>query len=583
MSAVSLNETMDVVNLVIEVNGQALPNYTPVLSVEVIHQANRIPFARLKLGDGSAADGDFEYSSGDDFLPGNEVNIIAGYSDNPQSVFSGVVLRQKVVVKTGRTWLEVECRHPVYKMALVKQTRYHENMKDSYIIESLIGKYKGINAEVSPTDVTHPQLLQYHASDWDFMISRLEANGHICFVANGGIVTKKPELSGDPLANVVFGSNLLELDAEFDARSQSAAIRSIAWDPAAQDLANSDAADPAWDGNGNLSANDMSGATARDEDLLVHGGYLASDALQAWADGAMLRSRLAASRGRARFTGVAEMQLDSILELSSVSDRFNGKVYVTGVRHQFADNTWFTDIEFGLPRTRHAENFDIDHLPAAGLVPAVHGLQIGVVTELANDPAGESRVRVKIPVAGMDEQGVWARVATLDAGGKDGKKRGTFFRPEEKDEVVLGFFHDDPAQPVILGMLHSSAKPPPIDPSDDNNEKAYVSREGLKMHFDDGNKVITLETPGGNKLVLSDAASGITLKDHNGNELTMDSKGISVVSAGGIKFKAKTDLKSEAVNSEFKASASFKAEGSASAEVSSSGMLTVKGSLVKIN
>ena len=41
----------------------------------------------------------------------------------------------------------------------------------------------------------------------------------------------------------------------------------------------------------------------------------------------------------------------------------------------------------------------------------------------------------------MDEQGVWARVATLDAG----NDRGTFFRPEVDDEVVLGFFHDDPA------------------------------------------------------------------------------------------------------------------------------------------
>ena len=48
-------------------------------------------------------------------------------------------------------------------------------------------------------------------------------------------------------------------------------------------------------------------------------------------------------------------------------------------------------------------------------------------------------------------------LATLDAG----KERGTFFRPEIGDEVVVGFLNDDPRHPVILGMCHSSAKPAP--------------------------------------------------------------------------------------------------------------------------
>jgi uncharacterized protein involved in type VI secretion and phage assembly len=179
----------------------------------------------------------------------------------------------------------------------------------------------------------------------------------------------------------------------------------------------------------------------------------------------------------------------------------------------------------------------------------------------------------------MDEQGVWARVATLDAGAE----RGTFFRPEVDDEVVLGFLHGDPAHPVILGMLHSSAKAPPIEPSEDNHEKAYVSREGLRFHFDDDQKVITLETPGGNKIVLSDADEGIVLEDQHGNKIQMNGDGVAVTSAQEITLAAQTDLKTEATNLELKATAEFKAEGGASAEVSSSGMMTISGSLVQIN
>jgi len=478
MTAVSIQENTEVVNLIIEVDGQALPRYVPVLSVEVIRQANRIPFAKIKLFDGLAAEGDFEYSSSDDFLPGNMLSVIAGYADDSQAVFSGVILCQKVVVKPDTSWLEVECRDPAVKMTMVRSTRYHEEVTDSDVIQNLIGEYDDIEASVLATEVTHPQLLQYHASDWDFMISRLEANGQICFVTDGTITTVKPDISAEPLAEVTFGNNLIELDAEFDARSQSAGVKTTAWNPTDQVLEEIEAADPSWESNSNLTVDDMHGATARETDVLIHGGSLSSDALQAWADGALLRSRIAGSRGRARFIGVAEIQLGTVLQLSSISDRFNGKVYVTGIRHQFANNNWLTDIEFGLSTTQHTELFAINHLPAAGLAASVNGLQVGIVTEIADDPAGENRVRVKIPVAGMDEQGVWARVATLDAG----EERGTFFRPEVDDEVVLGFFHNDPAHPVILGMLHSSAKPPPVEPTADNHEKAYVSREASNLH-----------------------------------------------------------------------------------------------------
>jgi Rhs element Vgr protein len=371
----------------------------------------------------------------------------------------------------------------------------------------------------------------------------------------------KPSLDDEAEGDILYGATLLEFDAEFDARSQSGAVRALAWDPAAQELQEAEAADPAWPGNGNLTADDMTGATDRQEDLLWHGGSMAADALQAWADGALLRARLSASQGRARFQGLSTIRLGSVLQLASLGERFNGKVYITGVRHEFSNNNWVTDAAFGLPRTLHAEQFAISHAPAAGLAAAVSGLQLGVVTQLADDPEGEHRIRVKVPLAGMDEQGVWARVATLDAGAQ----RGTFFRPEVNDEVVLGFLHDDPAQPVVLGMLHSSATAPPLEATEDNHQKIYRSRSGIALLFDDDKKVVRLQTPGGNRLTLTDADGGIMLEDRNGNKLTMNRDGIVLTSTKALGLKAKTDLKGEGLNTEFTSSASFKAQGKESA------------------
>jgi len=579
VSAVAAPGAIDVVTLTISVDGTELPQTVPLLGVEIVSQANRIPYARLRIGDGDAAAGDFPQSNDALFTPGKSVSMRAGYHGKADAVFSGTVLNQRVVVRGGSSWLEVECRDATFAMTLVRRNRYFEKKKDSEVAESVIQGYRGLSADITATTVVHPQLLQYQSTDWDFMISRLEAAGQICFVDAGKVSSVKPSLSGEPVADVGFGATVLELDAEIDARTQTGGVRALAWDPAGQKLQDVSAADPRWNGNGNLTAQALSGAAGRAEDLVWHGGSLASDALQTLADGALLRARLAAMRGRVRFQGATAVRPGSVVRLSRLGDRLNGKVYVTGVRHEFSGGNWSTDAEFGLPREMHAERVPMSHLPAAGIAAAVHGLQVGIVTELADDPGKEHRIRVKVPLAGMDEKGVWARVATLDAG----KERGTVFRPEKDDEVVLGFFHDDPAQPVVLGMLHSSAKAPPIEPTADNDKKGYVSRSKIALRFDDKDKVAILETPGGNSLTLSDKDGGVVLKDKNGNSITLNSKGITIESKKDVRLKAAADLKADAANAEIKASIGAKVKGSSTAEISSSGSLTVKGSMVMIN
>ena len=583
MSALPIRHATDVVTLTIAVDGTELPRTVAILGAEVVSQANRIPYARLRIGDGDAARGDFARSSGPLFVPGASVSMRAGYHGHTEAVFTGIVVAQRLVVRRGSSWLEVECRDPACRMTLVRRNRYFEDQTDSDVASALVQEYgdQGVSAgDIAPTTVVHPQLLQYQATDWDFLLSRLEAAGQLCVVDGGVVGSLVPSLDAEPAADIAFGTTVLELDAEIDARTQSGGVRALAWDPSGQSLLDVTAADPGWSGTGNLTASDLSAASGRDEDLWWHGGSLASDELQLLADGALLRARLASARGRVRFQGLTAVRLGAVLALSRVSDRFNGKVFVTGIRHEFSGGTWTTDAEFGLPRETHAERAAIGHLPAAGIVAPVHGLQVGVVTELAGDPGKEHRVRVKVPLAGMDEKGVWARVATLDAG----DQRGTMFRPEPDDEVVLGFLHADPGQPVILGMLHSSAKAPPIEPTTDNDEKGYVSRSKIALRFDDKKKVAILETPGGNRLTLSDDAGGIVIADQNGNSITLDGEGITLASdKKAVTVKAKTELKAEALKATITAKSSATIEGQGTAKVSSGGSLTLKGSMVMIN
>ncbi|HKJ67726.1 MAG TPA: Rhs element Vgr protein, partial [bacterium] len=151
------------------------------------------------------------------------------------------------------------------------------------------------------------------------------------------------------------------------------------------------------------------------------------------------------------------------------------------------------------------------------------------------------------------------------------------------DEVILGFLNDDPRDPVVLGMMNSSAKPAPFTASDDNHEKGFVTRSEMKVMFNDDKKSIRLETPGGNVITLSDDAGSVVIEDQNSNKIEMASGGITIESAADINIKASGNLTIEGTNVNAKANGQFKAEGSAGAEMSTSAIAVVKGSLVQIN
>jgi uncharacterized protein involved in type VI secretion and phage assembly len=139
-------------------------------------------------------------------------------------------------------------------------------------------------------------------------------------------------------------------------------------------------------------------------------------------------------------------------------------------------------------------------------------------------------------------------------------------------------------------MCHSSAHPAPEPAKDDNHHKGYVSRSKIRLEFDDDKKSVVLQTPAGNKLVLSEDEKRITIADQHGNSITLDDAGITIDSAKDLILKAAKDIKIEGTNVNLKAASGFKAAGGGSAEVSGSSTkingdaaTVIKGGMVHIN
>jgi len=560
----------------VKAGGSPLPGSFRIVAIDIQRELDRVTSARLVLQDGNAAEQSFAASEAAELVPGAEIEIDGGYDRTETRLFKGVVTRQRIEVgRRGDSFLHVEAKDPVFRATLARRSRTFTELSDADVIAQVLA-VEGVSVEIESGE-TEPQLVQHQVTDWDFALQRAGALGLVCDCDGGQLRCFTPDLGQQAAATFEFGRDLHRIDLELDAESQFAAVEAGAWSPADQELLlgeAEEAASPADAGTPELAA--VGGA----KDAPRHAGARGQAALDGWAAARLVRSRLAAIRGIVEVQGTEVPVPGALVELKGVGARFTGLAFVSGVRHEIGRGDWMTTLQLGLdPRRLHERRPQAAAPAAAGRIPPVAGLQIGVVSALEGDPAGEDRIEVRLATVSESDGLVWARIAAFDAGGD----RGAVFRPEIGDEVVLGFIDADPRDPVVLGALHSSAKPAPIPGSDDNHEKGYVSRAGMKLVFDDDKPRVTVETPGGALLTLDDDAGTLELKDQNGNAVKMDSSTLEITAVADLKIKASGNVTIEGVNIDVKASAAATLQGSASAKLESSGQATVKGAVVMIN
>lgn len=523
----------DVVTRKVMINGAELSNEILLSEITVNKSFNKVAAARVVFMDGSAADRDFPLSDDDRFKPGNTITIQLGYQGDADTVFEGIIVRHAIKVKqSGVSLLLIEAKDEAIKLTGARKSAYYIDKTDSDVITTLAGT---LQPDIASTSFSHKQLIQFNATDWDFILTRAEANSMLVLTDDGTLIVKKPDTSSTPVATATFGQNIWEFDAEMDARKQVAGITSQSWDYTQQQLETSDEGTADFTEPGNLSSDELGNVLATKLSL-SHPGHLTQDQLQSWSDAYAIRNKLSKAVGRVRIDGNAALKPGVMMTLAGVGDRFNGDVFVTGVLHHF-DGNWKTDVQFGWNEDWFYKKEDVMDKPAAGLLPGVQGLQIGIVSDL-DDPEEQYRVKVKIPTITSGDDGLWARVATLDAG----KNRGTYFRPQSGDEVIVGFLEDDPREPIVLGYLHSKDnKASPLPEQDGQLQYGFVSQEGIKLTFDDTNKRLTMLVPtssGEQSLTINNDSGAIELKDDHQNTITMGSDGITIkAGAGNVTIK----------------------------------------------
>ena len=585
-----------VIKLSVFSNGAPIDDTISIESVVTTQSINKIPYAKITILDGDMPNKDFPVSNSDAFTPGNDIEIKAGYDKSEETIFKGIVVRHGIKISgQNNSKLVIDCRDKAVAMTIGRHNANYIDSKDSDIITSIISKYGQLNKEVEATATAHKELVQYYCSDWDFILSRAEINGLLICIDEAKLTVKSPQTSATAELAISYGDDILEFQADIDARSQFSNVNAVSWNPDTLAVVEEKAGPASLNTQGDLSSTDLAAVVGLKSLRLQSSGQLDQSALKDWANAQQIKAGLARIRGHVKFQGSAKARAGSLIELTGVGKRFNGSIFVSSVKHHISQGNWVTEVDFGLPPEWFAEQRDLVAPPASGYIPGVEGLQIGVVMKLDEDPKKQNRIQVSVPVLQSETEGVWARLANFYAS----NSFGNFFIPEIGDEVILGYLNNDPSNPVILGSLYGNKQVPPYEITSDNFTKAIVTKSQLKIEFDDDKKIITITTPGENRLVFSDDDKSIQMLDQNDNKVILSTDGISLTSPKDIKISAqgkisldamdkidlnsKADISAAGLNVNLDAQVGVTAKGSASAELSASGQTTIKGAMVMIN
>ncbi len=560
-------------------------------------EIGKVSKAKIVFVDGDPSENTFPISESADLIPGKAIKIKLGYESTEEDVFEGVITSQTLkainYAHKSVSQLIVTCHDKAYKMGIVPQTINYKDKKDSEVISSIISTY-GLTKVIGATTFKHPNLVQYNASDWDFVLDRAKANGLVVICDAGKLDIKAPVVSGTAVLDLDYGSNIISFNAELNSKSQLSGATYQSWASATQKLAKGVGAEATVTTQSNITAASLSENSGDPELLLSLSAPEDAAVMKSMADAEMLFSRFSKIKGSVTFVGSSKPNPGKLIELGGFGARFNGTAYISSVTHELKSGFWKTTVGFGL---------DYDPMSAAvarkdkalSKLQALPGLHIGKVKKIDSDPDGEFRVLVDVPVIKETGDGVWARLTSPYSS----KDIGFYFYPEVGDEVLLGFLGNDPRFAVIVGSLYSKKNPPANTPEKKNEIKSIVTKTKMKINFDEKDKIITIETPGGQKVTLDDKAKSLKLVDQNKNTVSLNDKGVTIESGKDIVLKAKGKITVSSVgnttidskadvslagnNVKSKAKIAFKAEGAASAELKASGNVVVKGSMVNIN
>lgn len=550
------DETLLKLEFFIDGENKGLDNF---LSEGKVHfELNKIPFAKFTF---LCAEEDFKEGSSSPLQTLNRprtstarsIEVKIASQNEMKTLFKGVIRSLDIQHQNNNVVAKIECKD--IALNLLQTTSDDQNDTETFE-DKLTGYTSNLTLNSSLTGqnwgrehITHNRT----TSPWDYLVGFLDSVGMPVTLRNAefncvDINNGEKEIR----YKAENGVNIFAFNGRVDPEVRRSSVTIQHWDSDNQEVS---------------EVSSEQDAEENPHTIRISETNLSPETLQRIADAIIAKSHIASVNGKVNTFGNLEAKIGDYLVLNNVNPEIDEKeLLITTEEHIIENGCWKTEFTFGLENERsftQNTTSGVNNVQAEmGQSNSVNGMQIGIVTDI-EDPDGQFRIKVRIPILSENGEGVWARLATLNAS----NDMGSIFIPDVGDEVIVGCIGNNPDTPVILGSLYSSNKALPEAITEDNFIKGFTTKEGTKIRLDDDKKSIEISTKKGNKITISDDLKGITMQDENNNKIVMDNQGITIESSKDLNLKATGNIKIDGVQ----------------VEANASGVMNLKGSIININ
>jgi uncharacterized protein len=241
----------------------------------------------------------------------------------------------------------VKAEDRLQDLRMTRRTRTFTNISDAGLFQQ-IASQQGLTANIDVNGPTYKVLAQINQSDLAFLRERARAVDAELWVDDTTLSVQSRAKRQTNQLTLTYGQGLFEFSAMADLANQATGFSVTGWDVAAKQALSYRATSTALAGEVN---GDLGGSTALQqaigarEQQVVHELPFTSQEAQALAEARYRRWARRFVTGTGLADGDGRIQVGTSLTLQGLGTLFNGKFYVTAVRHIFDPDsgyrTWF--------------------------------------------------------------------------------------------------------------------------------------------------------------------------------------------------------------------------------------------------
>jgi phage protein D len=232
-------------------------------------------------------------------------------------------------------------------LRMTRRTRSFENLSDADLFQQ-VASQQGLQANVDVSGPTYKLLAQVNESDLAFLRGRARAIDAELWVDDKQLHVQSRSKRKVNDVTLTYGQGLFEFSTVADLAGQVTGFSVAGWDVSAKQPISYKATSSALAGelNGDLGGSaTLQQAIGQRDQQIVHALPFNSQEAQALAEANYRRTARRFVTGTGVADGDARIQVSTCLELKGLGPLFEGKYYVTSVRHFFDPangyRTWF--------------------------------------------------------------------------------------------------------------------------------------------------------------------------------------------------------------------------------------------------